>query len=259
MESIKKKRAEDNDKVKEQQRIRQEECRIKKRKQDNVKVKEQQRIHQEESMLKKRAEDNAKVKEQQRKHQEESMTKKRAQDNEKVKGDQIKRSRLCLSKKRLENPEKVLEDQNARQQKHREVKNKSDRLKEFREATKHAAVFICTCCQQRMFHSNVQLYTDVLKTDINAIKAGHTEKCVEQPIKTCLNEDEKIFICKTCVRHMKKNNIPPMSAMNGLQLSETDERIEQEGLTLTELEGALIAKSIIFQKIYQLPKSRWTP
>ena len=57
---------------------------------------------------------------------------------------------------------------------------------------------------------------------------------------------------------MRKKKVPPMSAMNGLQLRETDERIEKEGLTLTELEGALIAKSIIFQKIYQLPKSRWT-
>ena len=49
-----------------------------------------------------------------------------------------------------------------------------------------------------------------------------------------------------------------MSAMNGLQLQETDEMINHEGLKLTELEGALIAKTIIFQKIYQLPKSRWT-
>ena len=46
--------------------------------------------------------------------------------------------------------------------------------------------------------------------------------------------------------------------MNGLQLIETDEMIAKEGLKLTELEGALIAKSIIFQKIFQLPKSRWT-
>ena len=108
-----------------------------------------------------------------------------------------------------------------------------------------------------MFHSDVQLYTDGLKRDINDKKAGHTELCVERSIKTCLNGEEKIFICKTCVRHMKKKKIPPMSAMNGLKLCETDEQIEQEGLTLTELEGALIAKSIIFQKIYQLPKSRW--
>ena len=57
---------------------------------------------------------------------------------------------------------------------------------------------------------------------------------------------------------MRKKNLPPMSAMNGLQLAETDEMIKEEGLKLTELEGALIAKSIIFQKIYLLPKSRWT-
>ena len=34
--------------------------------------------------------------------------------------------------------------------------------------------------------------------------------------------------------------------------------IPDQELNLTELEGALIAKNIIFQKIYQLPKSRWT-
>jgi hypothetical protein len=49
-----------------------------------------------------------------------------------------------------------------------------------------------------------------------------------------------------------------MSAMNGLQLHDADDMIAREGLKLTELEGALIAKSIIFQKTYQLPKSRWT-
>ena len=49
-----------------------------------------------------------------------------------------------------------------------------------------------------------------------------------------------------------------MSAMNNLWLTDTDKKIEKEGLKLTELEGALIAKRIIFQKIYQLPKSGWT-
>ena len=136
------------------------------------------------------------------------------------------------------------------------LKNTSDRLKEFREATKHNAVFICTCCQQRMFHSNVQLYTDTLKNEINGMKPGHTEACVEKEIRTCLNGEEKTYICKTCVRHMRKKKLPPMSAMNGLQLHDADDMIAREGLKLTELEGALIPKNIIFQKIYQLPKSR---
>ena len=57
---------------------------------------------------------------------------------------------------------------------------------------------------------------------------------------------------------MKKQKMPPMSITNGLQLSETDKEIKEQNLQLTELKGALIAKNIIFQKIYQLPKSGWT-
>ena len=48
--------------------------------------------------------------------------------------------------------------------------------------------------------------------------------------------------------------MPPMSTMNNLQLTP----IEDTQLHLTELEGALIAKHLIFEKIIQLPKSRWT-
>ena len=44
-----------------------------------------------------------------------------------------------------------------------------------------------------------------------------------------------------------------MSAMNGLKIYNHDPALE-----LTELEGNLIAKSIVFMKIFQLPKSRWT-
>ena len=46
--------------------------------------------------------------------------------------------------------------------------------------------------------------------------------------------------------------------MNNLQLFDTDDNLEKENIILTELEGALIAKSIIFQKIFPLPRSRWT-
>ena len=52
---------------------------------------------------------------------------------------------------------------------------------------------------------------------------------------------------------MKVKKITPMSVMNKLALEEQDENLQ-----LTELEGSLISKNLIFQKIYQLPKSRWT-
>ena len=248
-ESRKRKRDEESAKIKEKHREHQEAYIKKKRLEDDLKVKEQQRKRKELCIEKKRLEDNAKVKEQQRKYQVESMSKKRASDISNVKEVQNVRSRLCRAKKKIENPEMLKEDERARQQKHRKVESKSDRLRTFREATKYSAVFMCTCCQQRMFHSNVQLYSAELKNEINGKKPGHIEACVQREIETHLNGETKIYICKTCLRHMRCKKIPPMSAMNGLQLHETDKMIEDEGLQLTELEGALIAKTIIFQKI----------
>ena len=84
------------------------------------------------------------------------MARKRAEDETQVKEVQVKRSRLCRNKKKLDDPVKAKMEQNEGQQKHRKVNNRSDRLKEFREATKYAAIFICTCCQQRMFGATTQ-------------------------------------------------------------------------------------------------------
>ena len=51
---------------------------------------------------------------------------------------------------------------------------------------------------------------------------------------------------------MKKGNLPAMARDNGLHVVP----IPENDLKLTELESNLIAKTILFQKIYQLPKSR---
>ena len=44
-----------------------------------------------------------------------------------------------------------------------------------------------------------------------------------------------------------------MSVNNKLQIIK-----QEENCKLTELEGSLIAKNLLFEKIHQLPKSRWT-
>ena len=139
------------------------------------------------------------------------------------------------------------------------VENAMDGLKEFKGATLYNAIFICTCCHQRMFQSNVQFLTDSLKDKINSKAPGLIAKCIDKPlVQTTLNGEKKCCICKTCLRYLQMKKIPPMSIANGLKLTETDKQIHDQKLELTELEGALISKNIIFQKIYQLPKSRWT-
>ena len=50
---------------------------------------------------------------------------------------------------------------------------------------------------------------------------------------------------------MVKGKLLPMSAANGLQLIYVPDDVK-----LTDLENNLIARKILFQKIYRLPKSR---
>ena len=52
---------------------------------------------------------------------------------------------------------------------------------------------------------------------------------------------------------MQNRKLPPISIKNNLRLED-----QQECLKLTELEGSLISRNIIFQKIHQLSKSRWS-
>ena len=88
---------------------------------------------------------------------------------------------------------------------------------------------------------------------------GLTDMYVDKPeVKTSINGQKKAYICETCVRYLRLKKMPPMCVMNGLKLIDTDKELCEQNLELTELEGALIAKNIIFQKIFQLPKSRWT-
>ena len=53
---------------------------------------------------------------------------------------------------------------------------------------------------------------------------------------------------------MNSGRVPPMSVCNGLDIIHSD----NPDLQLSELENNLIALRIMFQKIYYLPKSRWT-
>merc|ERR1712016_73689 len=66
------------------------------------------------------------------------------------------------------------------------------------------------------------------------------------------------FICNTCHLHLKKGKLPPKSVKNGLELLDTDQDLKDQGLDLNELEETLIGRNVIFEKIFFLPRSRWT-
>ena len=141
-----------------------------------------------------------------------SRAKQREKDDEKTKECEREKNknRMALSrrKRKVENHQKLKNNQNAWQEKHRRVENANDRLKEFREVTMYNAVFICTCCHQRMFQSNVCIFTAIHENNINNKKPGHIAACIERGIPTQINGEENCYICKTCLRHMQNKKMP---------------------------------------------------
>ena len=70
--------------------------------------------------------------------------------------------------------------------------------------------------------------------------------------KNAITTHEVTPICRTCKMNLNKGKVPSMSVANSLKLV----HLPNSSLKLSELENNLIAKRILFQKIYQLPKSR---
>ena len=60
------------------------------------------------------------------------------------------------------------------------------------------------------------------------------------------------------MKYLKKEKMPPLCFNNGLELHESLSELKSQGVWLTELEASMIAKRIIFMKIFLLPTSRWT-
>ena len=160
----------------------------------------------------------------------------------------------------------------------REAKKKVDegefqRQKRFREATKFAAIFVCVSCHIKMFLGSVQEFTDNIKNKIKKHFPDLSVCIADQNItmkvnlqvmsnnnpKNADNEiSQRTYICKNCFSYLKRGKLPPMSVKNNLELQYSDEELKKNGWNLEELEETLIGRAIMFEKIFFLPRSRWT-
>ena len=122
----------------------------------------------------------------------------------------------------------------------------------------------CSVCEKDMFLKSVSILTDELKAEVQKIsselflqvfdKMHHIEIVHKAPVSdgsTSCKMTNHCYICMTCKTEIKKGKLPTMARANGLELVEIDKELH-----LSELENNLIARKLLFQKIYQLPKSR---
>ena len=132
-----------------------------------------------------------------------------------------------------------------------------ERIKLFRKVVSHGCNFICVCCHKRNFKTNVQIYTEKFKADVKKKNPDALKKSIPEPLIEKDKHMKNHYLCKACVNQLRKGNTPPQSVLNGLKIVDLKDKHGNE-IKLSELEATCIAKEILFTKIYQLPRSRWS-
>lgn len=146
--------------------------------------------------------------------------------------------------------------QNLRTQRAGEVEK---RRKLFWEKIRYGPIFPCISCHQILFQNGVQrIKQDFISEIQTSIFLRNTlEESLKDPrfnvtinVNTdgSVSKDAAFYCCHTCIRYLKKSRLPPMSIKNNMSIVDLTEHID----TLTSLEESLVAKKLIFQKIFPL-------
>ena len=254
-EEKKGKKEKDKERMKQQRESQTDEEKNEKKKKE---MERKQKV--EEALTKKENKEKKKINQVRMKQQRESQTEEEVNKNKKIEKERKKKAEEALTKQeRKQKNEKARE----RMLKLRNRNSEFQRLKNFQASARYGPIFCCNSCEQKMFRNGVceldntlieklmaknnETYNEVFKHGLKKVPLNVFDH--ENP----KNEEPKAYLCFTCKRHLNQGRIPPMSCANGLGLVNLE---NDPDLILTELENNLIAKRILFQKIYQLPKSR---
>ena len=217
------------------------------------------------------------------------LTKKKHAQNERKKYDPAARKRKHLENydpvvaKKAYNPakrrKKHSKNYNSKKRQEKHLKEKDDtkksstperRLKTFRNECKFGPIFTCICCKRQLFKRGVRplLKKRDLESHLKgsgmfkkylASYASYEDESLKKAKKwskfgrldQSLKVNGKFYLCHSCIRYLEKLEMPPLCSKNNLDYMKTP-----ECLKLTNLEKQLIAKSLVFIKVRQLPKTR---
>ena len=182
--------------------------------------------------------------------------KKRSTDETSYKASRVQEKRAEREKKRSTDEDSYKASQVQEKRAQREKKKndiaESERRKKFRDSIRDGRKFVCICCERLNFINGVIEFSCSLQDTVEAKHEGIIDRAIG--VTDTADDHETQYICFTCKNHILKGKIPPMSRMNELELLDISQYPE---LQLSELENSMIALNLIFQKVFQLPKSRW--
>ena len=103
----------------------------------------------------------------------------------------------------------------------RKIKSNSNvsanqRLANFRKKVQYGPIFVCSCCHQKLFETQVNLLTDELREKIDIANPEIRRKCIEEEIQVDLgrdkfdNEIKLSYSCKSCSLYLKRGKLPKL-------------------------------------------------
>ncbi|VDI08178.1 Hypothetical predicted protein [Mytilus galloprovincialis] len=119
------------------------------------------------------------------------------------------------------------------------------KLRLFRKHISESLEYICTVCNRMLYKSTVVR----LKNDKFKFK-DMLEKC-----RTASQSRDNIeYMCKTCMKHIQNNKMPPQAEANNMMLPDVPKIIQD----LTPLEARILSTRYPFMKLLALPRGRQT-
>ena len=137
------------------------------------------------------------------------------------------------------------------------------RQEKFFQTVKYGPIFICICCHRKLFETGVKEIKDmrVFIEELDMIRECLFDDVIgSESLRSDFFVMNSYFVCLTCDKYIKRGKLPPMSNQN--KLSVFDEHHPKymkkyEYLRkMSEMESCMIAKNLLFMKVFPLPKSR---
>ena len=175
-----------------------------------------------------------------RKHHEENKEKRRAAERKRY---------------REKRPE-ILEQKALLRKAYFEKKIDYERFMDFKNAMKNVCAYGCICCHRILSSTGKE---NLVKGGLDGLEKqlkGYFKHCIlnREKLPPQLKNAKDIYLCSTCNRWLFQfKEMPPMCYKNGLEVDPIPPGLKD----LNELEEPLIARRIIFLKLYNLPVSRW--
>ena len=184
---------------------------------------------------------------------------KRASQQNYEKPDKRDAKKKAVKKRYHENKENILAVRAEQRMLKFMKKTEKDRFMDFHEEMKNVCGFGCICCHRILVntrHNKVKGGFEGLKKLLDDKNPGLFKNCIldKDLLPKGLFNGSEIYLCCTCERWLTQlKDMPPMCYNNGLGI----DPIPAELKDLNDLEATLIAKQIIFLKIFKMPISRW--